>query len=75
MRDLKNVQPLADFDWDAVGEQNFNYSAEQNQAMTEAYDKTFNQIGDQQVVEGVIVAKDNREVIVNIGFKSDGVIP
>ena len=75
MRDLKNIQPLADFDWDAVGEQEFNYSAEQNKEMTEAYDRTFNQIGDQQVVEGVIVAKDNREVIVNIGFKSDGVIP
>ncbi len=75
MRDLKNVQPLADFDWNAVGEQEFNYSAEQNKEMTEAYDRTFNQIGDHQVVEGVIVAKDNREVIVNIGFKSDGVIP
>ncbi len=75
MRDLKNVQPLADFDWDAVGEQEFNYSADQHKEMTDAYDRTFNQIGDQQVVEGVIVAKDNREVIVNIGFKSDGVIP
>jgi small subunit ribosomal protein S1 len=75
MRDLKNVQPLADFDWNTVGEQEFSYSAEQHQEMTAAYDKTFNQIGDQQVVEGIIVAKDNREVIVNIGFKSDGVIP
>ncbi len=75
MRDLKNVQPLADFDWDAVGEQGFNYSADQHKEMTDAYDRTFNQIGDQQVVEGIIVAKDNREVIVNIGFKSDGVIP
>ncbi len=75
MRDLKNVQPLADFDWDAVGEQEFNYSADQHKEMTDAYDRTFNQIGDQQVVEGIIVAKDNREVIVNIGFKSDGVIP
>ncbi|MBO7277391.1 MAG: 30S ribosomal protein S1 [Bacteroidales bacterium] len=75
MRDLRNVQPLADFDWDAVGEQGFNYSADQHKEMTDAYDRTFNQIGDQQVVEGIIVAKDNREVIVNIGFKSDGVIP
>ena len=30
MRDLRNVQPLADFDWDAVGEQGFNYSADQH---------------------------------------------
>ena len=75
MRDIKNVQPLADFDWDAVGSEQMVYAAEDKERMSEAYDKTFNQVGDQQVVEGVVVAKDNREVIVNIGFKSDGVIP
>ncbi|MEE0983638.1 MAG: S1 RNA-binding domain-containing protein, partial [Bacteroidales bacterium] len=75
MRDLKNVQPLADFDWDAVASEQMVYAAEDKEKMSEAYDKTFNQVGDQQVVEGVVVAKDNREVIVNIGFKSDGVIP
>ena len=71
MRDLKNVQPLADFDWDAVVSEQMVYAAEDKEKMSEAYDKTFNQVGDQ----GVVVAKDNREVIVNIGFKSDGVIP
>lgn len=75
MRDLKNIQPLSDFDWNAVGNEGEKYSSEDTQKMSEAYEKTFNQVGDQQVVEGVIVAKDNREVIVNIGFKSDGVIP
>lgn len=75
MRDLKNVQPLADFDWNAAEEEHARYAADEKEKMSEAYDKTFNQIGDQQVVEGVVVAKDNREVIVNIGFKSDGIIP
>ena len=75
MRDLKNVQPLADFDWDAIGNEHTAYATEEKEKLSEAYDKTFNQIGDQQVVEGVVVAKDSREVIVNIGFKSDGVIP
>lgn len=75
MRDLKSVQPLADFDWNAAEEEHAKYAADEKEKMSEAYDKTFNQIGDQQVVEGVVVAKDNREVIVNIGFKSDGIIP
>lgn len=75
MRDLKNVQPLADFDWNAIGNEHTAYATEEKEKLSEAYDKTFNQIGDQQVVEGVVVAKDSREVIVNIGFKSDGVIP
>ncbi len=75
MRDLKNVQPLSDFDWNAAEEEHAKYSGEEKAQLEEAYGKTFSQVGDQQVVEGVVVAKDNREVIVNIGFKSDGVIP
>ncbi len=75
MRDIKNIQPLADFDWNAAEEEQNGYAGEEKAKLEEAYDKTFSQIGDQQVVEGVVVAKDNREVIVNIGFKSDGVIP
>ncbi len=75
MRDLKNVQPLSDFDWNAAEEEHAKYSGEEKAQLEEAYGKTFSQVGDQQVLEGVVVAKDNREVIVNIGFKSDGVIP
>lgn len=75
MRDLKNVQPLSDFDWNAAEGEHAKYSGEEKAQLEEAYGKTFSQVGDQQVVEGVVVAKDNREVIVNIGFKSDGVIP
>ena len=39
------------------------------------YEKTMSQIGDHEVIEGTVVAKTSREVVVNIGFKSDGVIP
>ncbi len=39
------------------------------------YEKTMSQIGDHEVIEGTVVAKTTREVVVNIGFKSDGVIP
>ena len=39
------------------------------------YEKTMSQIADHEVVEGTVVGKTSREVVVNIGFKSDGVIP
>jgi small subunit ribosomal protein S1 len=43
--------------------------------MEAMYEKTMSQIGDHEVIEGTVVAKTSREVVVNIGFKSDGVIP
>lgn len=73
MRETKDIQPLADFDWSAVGDK--SYSNDEKQKLEQAYDKTFNQIGDQQVVEGIVVSINDREVVVNIGFKSDGIVP
>ncbi|MDL2315121.1 30S ribosomal protein S1, partial [Bacteroidales bacterium OttesenSCG-928-C19] len=73
--DLKNIKPIEDFDWGSIGKRTSLYSGDEKAKMEEAYDKTFSQIGEQEVVEGTVVAKNNREIVVNIGFKSDGVIP
>lgn len=73
--DLKNIKPLEDFDWSAIGKKKTNYSKDEEAKLNEAYEKTFNQITEQEIVEGTIVAITDREVVVNIGFKSDGVIP
>ena len=71
----KDVKPLEDFDWGAID----NNSEKSNQAeieqQTAAYEKTFNQFTEQEVIEGTIVSVNDREAVVNIGFKSDGVIP
>ena len=71
----KDVKPLEDFDWGAID----NTAEKTNQAEIEqqsaAYEKTFNQITEQEVIEGTIVSINDREAVVNIGFKSDGVIP
>ncbi|MCF0212723.1 MAG: S1 RNA-binding domain-containing protein, partial [Bacteroidales bacterium] len=73
--DYKNVQPLADFDWSAID----NKTEKTNQAAIDqqsaAYDQTFNQLTEQEIIKGVIVSISDREAVVNIGFKSDGVIP
>ena len=74
MRDLKNIQPLQDFDWASVDEKQA-YSQEDRAKLQEAYDKTFGSIGNEELAEGTIVSMNDREVVVNIDFKSDGVIP
>ena len=74
MADLKNVAPLADFDWEAYeqGDSNANVSRE---AQTEAYEGSLNKVSDHDVVDGTVISMNKREVVVNIGFKSDGIIP
>ncbi|MDR0971105.1 MAG: 30S ribosomal protein S1 [Bacteroidales bacterium] len=71
----KDIKPLEGFDWDSIGKKESVYSNQEQEQLTKAYEDTFNQLAEQQVVEGTIVAKNNREVVVNIGFKSDGIIP
>ena len=73
MRDLKSIQPLENFDWGSVEEKQ-QYSQEEKERLQQAYDKTFGTIGDQQLAEGTVVSVTDREVVVNIDFKSDGVI-
>ena len=73
--DLKNVQPLADFDWSAIDSKTEKTNKEEQEKLNAAYEKTFNQFTEQEVIEGTIVSISDREAVVNIGFKSDGVIP
>lgn len=74
MRDLKNIQPLQDFDWSSVDAKQ-SYTKEDREKLQNAYDKTFGAIGDNEVTEGTVVSINDREVVVNIDFKSDGIIP
>lgn len=73
MIDYKNVQPLDDFNWDEFesGSKAGNGEGE----LTKAYDETLNKIQEHQVVEGTVISIDKKEVVVNIGYKSDGIIP
>lgn len=73
--DLKNIKPLEDFDWNSIGKKTNVYSEAEQSKLDEAYAKTFNQITEQDIIEGTIVSISDREVVVNIGFKSDGIIP
>ncbi len=73
--DYKNVKPLEDFDWSAIDSKDTPKNQAEIDKQSEAYEKTFNQFTEQEVIEGTIVSINDREAVVNIGFKSDGVIP
>ena len=74
---VKRVKPTPDanFDWNCDPKKDDNYKSEERLKLEAMYEKTMSQIGDHEVIEGTVVAKTSREVVVNIGFKSDGVIP
>ena len=73
MADLKNVAPLADFDWDAY--ESGDATNVSRDAQKAAYEGSLNKVNDHEVVDGTVIAMNKREVVVNIGFKSDGIIP
>jgi small subunit ribosomal protein S1 len=66
---------LEDFDWDAIGKKHENYTSDERAQLESVYDKTLSSIVEHEVIDGTVVAISPREVVVNIGFKSDGVIP
>ena len=72
MSNLKNVQPLDDFNWDEF--ENGSTSSESKEAQEASYDATLNNVYEGQVVEGTVISIDKKEVVVNIGYKSDGII-
>ena len=69
----KNVQPLQDFNWDEF--ENGTVANVSKEELDKAYDETLNKVADHQVVEGKVISVDKKEVVVNIGYKSDGIIP
>ena len=70
---LKNVQPVDNFDWDAY-EQGETFSSKSKEELVETYDQSLNKINDKEVVMGKVTSMNKREVVVNIGYKSDGVV-
>ena len=71
--EVKN-SPIADFDWDAY-EKGETKSEKSREELTRTYDESLNTVKDKDVIEGTIIALNKREAVVNIGYKSDGIIP
>ncbi|MDE6310097.1 MAG: 30S ribosomal protein S1, partial [Muribaculaceae bacterium] len=71
--EVKN-SPIADFDWDAY-EKGETAGEKSREELTKTYDESLNTVKDKEVIDGTIIALNKREAVVNIGYKSDGIIP
>ena len=71
--ELKN-SPIEDFDWEAY-EKGETRGEKSREELTKTYDESLNTVKDKDVIEGTIIALNKREAVVNIGYKSDGIIP
>ena len=71
--ELKN-SPIEDFDWEAF-ERGETQGEKSREELEKTYDESLNTIKDKEVTEGTVIAINKREVVVNIGYKSDGIIP
>src|ERR1035437_9331342 len=65
---------LDNFDWNAVGKKHEGYSKEEREHLDSLYEKTLKSVAANEIIDGKVVAKNSKEVVVNIGYKSDGVV-
>ena len=70
----KPAGPDEDFNWDAY-EKGVVLSGKSHEELEKVYDETLNAIKDHEVAEGTVISINKREVVVNVGFKSDGIVP
>ncbi|MDO4702943.1 30S ribosomal protein S1 [Tannerella sp.] len=74
MENLKNIVPNENFDWESYEKGDLNTEVKKDE-LVKTYDETLSTMRDKEVVIGTVTSLNKREVVVNIGFKSDGVVP
>ena len=65
----------AEFDWEALTKKQDIYSSTERAKLENIYSSSLSSIVEHEVIDGTIVGISNREVVINIGYKSDGIIP
>ena len=73
MAKSNNTQGTAEFDWDALALD--GYSQTERSELSDRYDGTLNSIAEREVVQGTVISLNKKEVVINIGSKSEGVVP
>ena len=67
-------QGVENFDWDALENNGVARNADEKARQEAEYDKTLSTLKEKEVFEGVVISLNKREVVVNVGFKSDGIV-
>ncbi len=75
MSENTNLSPIADFNWDALGKKGVAYTAQEQADYTTLYENTLSSLATHEVVNGKVVGITPKDVLINIGYKSEGVIP
>ncbi len=70
----KNITPNADFDWDKFEQGTEAVTAAQIKEMDSKYEDTLTSINEHEVVNGTVVAITKKEVVINVGYKSEGIV-
>ena len=72
-KETATSQTPEEFDWDAYAEEG-SYSSNQKSELEAMYNETLSLVGEGEVVDGTVIAMNKREVVINIGYKSEGVV-
>ncbi len=70
----KKAAEEEEFDWDSLESGLDAYSASQRENLENMYDNTLNTVTEKEVLDGTVIALNKREVVVDIGYKSDGIV-
>jgi len=68
------IIPPEEFDWEAFGKDDLMGNTSERQSLESLYDKTLSSVNENEVVDGTVIQKTAREVVVNIGYKSEGIV-
>ncbi|HNX56038.1 MAG TPA: 30S ribosomal protein S1 [Prolixibacteraceae bacterium] len=68
------IAETADFDWDALEEEDKGFAGKNKKDLETLYEKTLTTVQEKEVVEGTVISMNKREVVVDIGYKSDGIV-
>ncbi len=73
--DYEKVNPIEGFDWSAIGKRDDAYTEAERAEMEEEYNENLTTIAENEVIEGVVESISKKEVVININYKSDAVVP
>ena len=72
--DYQPSVPQEEFDWDNFDEDVKRYAEDERKNMEQLYDNTLTSINEHEVIKGTVVDLNKKEVVVNVGYKSEGII-
>jgi len=71
---ISNNDKEEEFNWDNIGKKGDTYTSKERAEFEKLYDETLSTVAENEVVNGTVISMTKREVVINIGYKSEGVV-